>query len=163
MKHCPKCDTDKEPDDFYKNKSTKSGYSSYCKPCHWETSNQSPNRKSVASHYYHKAKAANPAKYLYKQAKHRAKWDYDNIEFSISIEDIKIPETCPYLGVKLDTSNKDTSPSLDRIDSSKGYTKDNIQVISYKANRMKSDATERELLTFAKGVLAVHQGGSGRC
>jgi hypothetical protein len=38
-----------------------------------------------------------------------------------------------------------TSPSIDRVDSSKGYTKDNIQVISHRANNLKNNATLEEL------------------
>jgi hypothetical protein len=163
MKLCAKCNTERPFEAFYKNKKTTTGYTSYCKDCHWKTSHQSPNRRSVAAAYYHKNKQEYPEKYLWKQAKHRAKWDYNDLEFTITQEDIVIPDRCPYLGTTFDTTDKELSPSLDRIDSSKGYTKDNIRVISYKANRMKSNATEQELISFAKGVLAVHSGGSGTC
>jgi hypothetical protein len=49
------------------------------------------------------------------------------------------------LGVEFSVSKNgkgpgDTSPSLDRIDSNLGYIKGNIKVISFKANRIKSDA-----------------------
>jgi hypothetical protein len=40
---------------------------------------------------------------------------------------------------------RETSPSIDRIDSTKGYTPDNIQIISWKANRVKGYATLQEL------------------
>lgn len=50
------------------------------------------------------------------------------------------------------------TPSIDRIDATKGYTKDNIQVISKQANAMKWDSTKEELVEFAKGVLALEGG-----
>jgi hypothetical protein len=78
------------------------------------------------------------------------------IEFSITKEDIIIPEYCPLLGVKLEAGTKgkySMSPSLDKIDPTKGYTKDNIWVISTKANTMKSNATKEELITFAKNIM----------
>ena len=49
-----------------------------------------------------------------------------------------------------------TLASVDRIDSKLGYTQDNIQIISYLANLMKSHASEEELVSFANGVLAIH-------
>ena len=42
----------------------------------------------------------------------------------------------------------DNSFSFDRIDSSKGYTLDNLEVISVKANRAKNNLTEEELKKF---------------
>ena len=40
---------------------------------------------------------------------------------------------------------RENSPSIDRIDSTKGYTPDNIQIISWKANRIKGYASVQEL------------------
>jgi len=37
------------------------------------------------------------------------------------------------------------SPSLDRVDNSKGYTMENVRVISYKANNLKSNATIEQI------------------
>jgi hypothetical protein len=74
------------------------------------------------------------------------------LEINIKLEDIIIPPTCIYLGIPLDSTNA----SLDRIDSTKGYIKGNIQVISALANRMKNDATIEELKAFATGVLKNH-------
>ena len=74
-------------------------------------------------------------------------------EFNLTPEDIIIPDVCPILGIPLEwgnTKNKEYSPSIDRIDSSKGYTKDNIWVISTKANVMKNNATFEEILRFCE-------------
>jgi hypothetical protein len=38
------------------------------------------------------------------------------------------------------------APSIDRIDNSKGYTKDNIMIVSTKLNLLKKDATIDELI-----------------
>lgn len=98
----------------------------------------------------------NPEKCLWRAAKQRA--TRKQLEFTINVEDIVIPEYCPILGIKLKRaigtgSLLDTSPSVDRIDNTLGYTKNNIQVISTKANQMKSTANSQELLAFAYWVL----------
>jgi len=94
-------------------------------------------------------------KHLLRNAKARAR--INNYEFTITKDDIVIPEYCPYLNTKIivDAGNGRSghAPSIDRIDNSKGYTKDNIEIISDKANKMKQDATKEELINFAKHVL----------
>jgi len=67
--------------------------------------------------------------------------------------------TCPYFGWALTYvgGKQSTLASIDRIDSAKGYTKDNIQILSYLANLMKSSATPEELVAFAQGVLKINK------
>lgn len=83
-----------------------------------------------------------------------------SLEWDLTKEDIIIPEICPYLKIKLTkTQGKGyigSNASIDRIDSSKGYVKGNIQVISRKANTMKSNASKEELIIFANSVLELH-------
>jgi hypothetical protein len=98
-----------------------------------------------------------PEAYLLNVAKQRSL--KKNMEFSITVEDLCMPEFCPLLGVKLDSysDNVDVHPSIDRIDSSKGYVKGNVWIISHRANRIKSDATFEELIKIGlalQGVVA---------
>ena len=95
----------------------------------------------------------NPSSTIYRAAKHRAK--FRGIDFDIELSDVIIPEFCPVLHIPLSVSTgkvSDYSPSLDRIDSTKGYIKGNVQVISYKANTMKSNANAEDLLLFASWI-----------
>ena len=75
--------------------------------------------------------------------------------FELKHEDIPWVTHCPFLGIELDyqikghAAGKDNSPSLDRIDNTKGYVKGNVQVLSRLANTMKSSATPEQLRAFA--------------
>lgn len=71
---------------------------------------------------------------------------------------------CPYSGVSLTLVEKDTgwtqsSASIDRIDSSKGYIKGNIQWVHKKINTMKSDMIESDFIAWCRQV-AYYYGGS---
>ena len=83
-----------------------------------------------------------------------------NLEFNLTIDDIQIPTHCKYLGVELTKILGSgvvwSNCSIDRIDSSKGYIKGNVEIISRKANSMKNMATEKELIVFAKNVLKIY-------
>lgn len=86
----------------------------------------------------------NPKKYMLGSARKRA--TTFNLDFNITEDDFEIPKYCPILGIKLSqvrSSHKDknAAPSLDRIDTTKGYVKGNIAVISFQANRYKSNMT----------------------
>jgi hypothetical protein len=86
------------------------------------------------------------AKLLYSNIKSRCK--RIGREFSIELEDILIPEKCPVFGFDLKREDRQTwmcAPSIDRIDSSKGYIKGNVTVVSRRANIIKRDATIEEL------------------
>ena len=77
------------------------------------------------------------------------------IDFAITSKDILIPDVCPYLGIPLMVAHvphggpSDNSPSLDRIDSLKGYIPGNIEVISHRANSIKNKGTAMEHFAIA--------------
>lgn len=69
------------------------------------------------------------------------------------LDEIGWPLTCGILGIPLKWNKgepRENSFSFDRIDSSRGYVKDNLQIISFKANRAKNNLTADELKKFGQ-------------
>ena len=58
-----------------------------------------------------------------------------------------IPTHCPILGIELKSGgrNNPNAPSLDRLIPEKGYVKGDVYWISFRANRIKCDATREEV------------------
>lgn len=87
---------------------------------------------------------------------------YTNWDNILSTEDlhnqwISQKGVCPYTGVELILSNKVGDniichASLDRIDSSKGYEKDNIHFISVMANFAKHTYSHETMLEFCQTI-----------
>ena len=98
----------------------------------------------------------NPILHLLSSAKNRAK--RNGLVFNIDKTDIVLPAVCPLLGTPFVQGTKGKyrqAYSLDRRDTTKGYIKGNVWVISSIANTMKSDATREELRTFARNILDI--------
>lgn len=176
MKICKECNQEKPLNCFYKNRDT---LTTKCKQCINERSriyNNIYRKKEVEKVKAWNAKTkekikADPTKVerinklkrenarknfirrLWKGAQARA--IKNDLEFNILESDIIVPEICPILEIPIfagDKNNYANSPSLDRIDNSKGYIKNNIRVISMKANTMKSNASKELLLKFCKNI-----------
>lgn len=147
---CAKCKQEKVLSDFYPDRTRKDaphGLMSWCKVCSLKAT-QDRYRKTL------------PAMMLLGARKRAQKL---GVEFSLTLADIKIPEFCPVLGIPLKASRgrmDKNSPTLDRIDNSRGYVADNIQVISWRANALKKDATPQELYRlyiYSKGLIMTPQ------
>jgi len=159
-KKCNKCNKTQPKSNFQKKASNKDGLCNYCKTCKSKIDREYRERfkktasidnkkrcqklKSIRGLRYRKK---NPRKVLLTRAKSRAK--VKDLDFNLSIDDIVIPKICPVLGIPIYTSTtgrqSSNSASIDRIDSSKGYTKDNISIISWRANSLKNDASLQEM------------------
>ena len=103
-------------------------------------------RKEVIADQGRQSRLNNTEFEIWKSAKSRAK--RNGMEFGIEVEDVIIPKTCPVFGIPLfvgEGNHTPNSPSLDRLDSAKGYIKGNVFVISHRANCIKRDATAEEL------------------
>ena len=71
--------------------------------------------------------------------------------FTITMQDVKTKfpkdNICPVTKKPFlfGMDNRDSNPSIDRIDNTKGYTYDNIAVVSYIANRIKNNLTNFDI------------------
>jgi hypothetical protein len=142
-------------DYFHKHPGRKDGLSERCKKC--RSRKQRNTQRADPEKYRDKTlswRKRHPEQNFLILIRNRAK--EQGTPFNLTLEDIVIPSHCPYLGIPLvrpeergpgwwdNKANRDVAPSLDRIEPSKGYTKGNVEVISYRANRIKSDGTAEE-------------------
>ena len=174
VKNCNKCHLDREIGDFYfVNKGrTRRSTCKYCYKRHWELWNKNhpnankeryardkdkmllrtkiwseKNKEKIKEQRFERY-TNNIPKILLRASLHRAK--IKGMEHTLKVEDIKIPEICPVLGIPISHQRTGgtphpNSPSIDRIDNTKGYTKDNIIIVSRRANVLKNDASLEEL------------------
>ena len=97
-----------------------------------------------------------PERRMLDLARRRAK--AKGLKFSITQKNIVIPKLCPVLGIPLKACARgfsDNSPTLDRLDNKKGYTPENTLVVSWRANRLKCDATLKELQQIYEFYLTI--------
>ncbi len=70
--------------------------------------------------------------------------------------DLPLPTHCPILGIPLTYAGNgkgrqdDNSATIDKINNGQGYVRGNAIIVSWKANRMKSNATTEELLALGR-------------
>ncbi len=136
-KICTKCGQSKSLNAFSRSKDTSEDRTYACKDC--------VNAYSRA-HYRKDVRKA-----LLMSARVNAR--PRGLSCTLTLDDIPdLPSHCPVLGIKLSVADKgrnDHSASLDRIDNTRGYDKDNIVIVSWRANRLKGSATCEELRMIA--------------
>ena len=156
-KKCCLCKEEKHLSEFSKNLASKDKLQYKCRTCDVEYQRKrraaDPQKAADYSRQYQKNKRKDfnyRLQMLINASKQRA--SIKGREHSISVADLKelYPKDgcCPIFGMKLEFNSagfRENSPSIDRIDSQKGYTRDNIQIISWKANRIKGYASVEEL------------------
>lgn len=160
---CKTCGVEKPEEAFSVQKSKRNGRFSECKTCQrlrnqaWIDNNRDRfrclNREATSL-----ARRRDPVRAMLCLARSRAK--KAKIDFNLTEADVFIPSHCPVLGIELtfglgkglgqSLAERDSRASLDRIDNRKGYIVGNVVVVSYRANRIKSDATANELIKVAR-------------
>lgn len=167
---CQKCKEEKPITEFTLNRRSKTSYEPYCKPCRKEhlrlyhikyrkelkekrkekyEANAKKYRKAVKI-YADELRKNNPAKWRTRKFFERNKNNTDCSKEYIENLFLTIIN-CQCCGKKMDLSylgngeKNDNAPSIDRVDSSKGYLKDNIGVICWKCNYRKTDLSLTDL------------------
>ena len=157
-KVCSMCKEHKSLSEFDKDRTSKDGVGWRCKPCR-------------------KVYMDNMCRFKRWFARKPYQARKDGVEFTIEPEDIpgvkigeiisldrmgrkrtsweaiEYPKVCPVFVIELDwgmNGLNGNSPSLDRIDSTKGYIKGNVMMISHLANSMKNNATPEQLKQFSR-------------
>jgi hypothetical protein len=119
-----------------------------CKECRKKYRKKRPNNTSK-EHKQNLRRAQDVRKILLRSARNRA--IKKGLEFNLTIEDIVIPEYCPIFGTRIvlkrDTNHTNKSqknydgPSIDRLETNRGYVKGNIVICSWRANMFKGCMT----------------------
>lgn len=163
-KTCTKCTIPKLYSEFTPHKGYADGYNNWCKQCIREYTatdvhrmrNRDRRRLLRQDPEYRKKEALQNKAMLNLNYRTRivsllrSRALKRGLDFDLTAEDIpEFPKLCPILKVPMIRFTA-YAPSVDRIFSTKGYVKGNIQIISRKANAMKLDATPEELLLFSR-------------
>ena len=173
---CSACKTMHPRSDFGKDRNGPEGLTYACKAVIVERNRKAHDRQKLTINARHKARRRQiklsddrviwALKKLIADARRRAV--ARGLEFRLSPNDLVAPLNCPIFRTALvyqaDVARLPNSASLDRIDSRLGYTPENVWIISWRANQIKSDATPNELRTVADAVdRRVGKKAAGRC
>ena len=140
MRACSICQEVKEFKKFPKDASKAEGRSYVCADC-YRAKRKEIYARQRQDHNWNLKRAL-------KTSKTRAA--ANNKEHTLTLEQLirlyPLNNKCPALGIELSwEGHRDSSPSIDRIDSNEGYSEDNCCIISTRANRIKNNATLEEL------------------
>jgi len=131
MKICTKCKINKNKSEFKRNSAYKGGYVRICKSCNLKDNNKwKLSKKGVITTIYNSQKESskkrnhNPPMYILSELR---EWLFNDWIFNLLYDNWV---NCGYL--------KDMKPSVDRLDDYKGYSLDNIQLMTWKENNRRS-------------------------
>lgn len=152
-KICSVCKLEQDVSNFNGCKTATDGLTSNCKNCGIKKAKK-----------WLESDVKNFIKKAFLSCKHNCAKRNKELEFSISETDIldlyhKQEGKCALSGEKLtmivnltDGEINDYNVSIDRKDSSKGYTRDNIQLVGSIINIMKNDMDEKDFLLFVSTI-----------
>jgi hypothetical protein len=162
MPICAGCREDLPAESFAKDKRRASGLRYKCRACssqEFKQYQQTPNYRERLQRQVvdrRKRKVVDPKRHWASVAVNnsRARAKTKGLDHTLTVEQL-LPlcvGVCPALGCELTYGNDRSlwyAAALDRIDNDRGYTADNVWVISMRANRIKTDATVEEIEAVA--------------
>jgi hypothetical protein len=149
LKICFKCKETKNTSLFFKHKQTGDGFHSWCKEC--------CNEGNAKSRAKLNSTIEGRAKVFLRNAKKSA--EKRKQEFTLTVNDIvdfwnKQKGICPYTGRKMELeAGHLNTVSIERINSSVGYTKENTILVCQAINRMKSDFLFEDFFDLCSDVV----------
>jgi hypothetical protein len=156
MKTCSKCKDTKPKTDFPKTKTNKDGLSYLCTECN-RASSKAYREKNAARYYQNQRLRRQEEPFFISNLLHGATTRAKKKKLDLDIDQdflLQLLKTsgykCAVTGLEMNlisTGRKKTNPykcSLDRIDSDKGYTKDNVRFVCWAVNQMKAERTDEE-------------------
>lgn len=126
---CNNCQKMKQAFHFSEHPGCQNGYdTSACKDC--KTAKVSWAKVPIENKIFNRTKARAKAK---------------NIKFDLTLDDIVLPEKCPVFDKPFVYGDPNWTYSIDRNNPELGYIKENVSIISNRANMIKSVATIDEI------------------
>lgn len=156
-KHCSHCRLLLPIDDFAKDASRNDGHQRYCKTC---SNSLRVKRDQLNPVQKHTCRMLSSARSRAKEKNLPFDIDLDYVRLIVG-KDAEFASHCQiFPKIALDWScNRGNgpralpnSPSIDRIDPTRGYVKGNIWIVCHRANAIKSNATHEELKLLTKAV-----------
>jgi hypothetical protein len=122
----------------------------------WKINN--PKRRDDANHHW---KVNNRARHLLNQCRGSAKKRKQECTITVdAIEEMLVPMVCAVTGLPLtweyggDSAHNPWMPSIDRLDSSKGYVPGNVRAVCWAFNQMRGDFNDEVVMTLAKALIS---------
>lgn len=121
----------------------------WCPACSLERNRRRVRQAHVEADYSFRSptwRASMLSNAMHRAQRRGAKFDRAALEELLD----NAPDRCPVFGTLFAVRRGvrgvvDTAPTVDRLDNSKGYVRGNMCLISWKANRVKNDATLSDL------------------
>ena len=158
LKACRKCGNEKPLTAFQKDPLCTGGFRHKCRECANEYTRQwnAKNKEKVRAtglKSRNKRKASDPIRSSMKEILNCARWRARKfgLPFALTISDLDPPALCPVLGTPIDYGRKQStgpaedSPSIDRIVPALGYVAGNVRIMSFRANRIRNNASLDDL------------------